>query len=75
MTDFENKKPSKIIGIQFSILSPYEIQKGSVVEITNKVTTKRTIFCQKINQFKSLDRWKLGHLSISNFFGDLPDSR
>ena len=38
MTDFENKKPSKIIGIQFSILSPYEIQKGSVVEITNRDT-------------------------------------
>ena len=38
MTDFENKKQSKIIGIQFSILSPYEIQKGSVVEITNRDT-------------------------------------
>lgn len=38
MTDFENKKPSKIIGIQFSILSPHEIQKGSVVEITNRDT-------------------------------------
>ena len=38
MTDFENKKPSKIIGIQFSILSPYEIQKGSVVEITSRDT-------------------------------------
>ena len=38
MTDFENKKPSKIIGIQFSVLSPHEIQKGSVVEITNRDT-------------------------------------
>jgi hypothetical protein len=25
MTDFENKRPSKIIGIQFSILGPHEI--------------------------------------------------
>ena len=38
MTDYENKKPSKIIGIQFSILSPHEIQKGSVAEIVNKDT-------------------------------------
>ena len=38
MTDFENKRPSKIIGIQFSILGPHEIQKASVVEITNRDT-------------------------------------
>ena len=38
MTDYENKIPSKIIGIQFSILSPHEIQKGSVVEIVNRDT-------------------------------------
>ena len=37
MTSYENKKPSKIIGIQFSILSPHEIQKGSVAEIIKKV--------------------------------------
>ena len=29
---------SKIIGIQFSILSPHEIRKGSVAEITNRDT-------------------------------------
>ena len=29
---------SKIIGIQFSILSPHEIQKGSVAEIVNRDT-------------------------------------
>jgi len=30
--------PSKIIGIQFSILSPDEIRKNSVVEVTNRET-------------------------------------
>ena len=30
--------PSKIIGIQFSIFSPEEIEKYSVVEVTNKET-------------------------------------
>ena len=36
----ENMKnnSSKIIGIQFSILSPEEIRKGSVAEITSKDT-------------------------------------
>ena len=29
---------SKIIGIQFSIMSPEEILKGSVAEITNRET-------------------------------------
>jgi len=32
------KNPSKIIGIQFSILSPEEIRKGSVTEITTRDT-------------------------------------
>ena len=30
--------PSKIIGIQFSVLSPDEIRKGSVAEITSRDT-------------------------------------
>ena len=30
--------PSKIIGIQFSVLSPQEIRKGSVAEITSRDT-------------------------------------
>ena len=34
----EYKNPSKIIGIQFSILSPEEIRKNSVVEITSRET-------------------------------------
>ena len=34
----EYKTPSKIIGIQFSILSPEEIRKNSVVEITSRDT-------------------------------------
>ena len=34
----EYKKPAKIIGIQFSMLSPEEIRKSSVVEITSPVT-------------------------------------
>ncbi len=38
MSNYETKKPSKIIGIQFSILSPHEIQKASVAEITNRDT-------------------------------------
>ena len=38
MTSHETKKPSKIIGIQFSLLSPHEIQKGSVAEIVNRDT-------------------------------------
>ena len=33
-----NKKPSKIVGIQFSILSPEEILKSSVAEISNRDT-------------------------------------
>ena len=36
MSNMEN--PSKIIGIQFSLLSPEEIEKYSVVEVTNKET-------------------------------------
>jgi DNA-directed RNA polymerase II subunit RPB1 len=34
----EYKAPSKIIGIQFSILSPEEIRKNSVVEVTSRDT-------------------------------------
>ena len=34
----EYKTPSKIIGIQFSILSPEEIKKNSVVEVTSRDT-------------------------------------
>jgi DNA-directed RNA polymerase II subunit RPB1 len=37
LTD-NTKKSSKIIGIQFSILSPDEIRRGSVAEITNRDT-------------------------------------
>jgi DNA-directed RNA polymerase II subunit RPB1 len=33
-----NKTPSKIIGIQFSLFSPEEIERNSVAEITNKET-------------------------------------
>jgi len=33
-----NSPVSKIIGIQFSIMSPEEILKGSVAEITNRET-------------------------------------
>ena len=32
------QKPSKIIGIQFSVLSPDEIRRGSVAEITSRDT-------------------------------------
>jgi len=34
----EYKNPSKIIGVQFSILSPDEIRKNSVVEVTTRDT-------------------------------------
>ncbi len=34
--NMKNITNSKIIGIQFSILSPEEIRKGSVAEITSK---------------------------------------
>ena len=34
----KSSNPSKVIGIQFSILSPEEIRKGSVAEITNRDT-------------------------------------
>jgi DNA-directed RNA polymerase beta' subunit len=34
----EKENPSKIIGVQFSILSPEEIRKGSVAEITSRDT-------------------------------------
>ena len=36
--NFIQQTPSKIIGIQFSILSPEEIRKGSVAEITSRDT-------------------------------------
>ena len=36
MSNFENINNSKIIGIQFSMLSPEEIRKGSVAEITSR---------------------------------------
>ena len=35
---YEYKAPSKIIGVQFSMLSPEEIRKNSVVEITSRDT-------------------------------------
>ena len=35
---YEYKAPSKIIGVQFSILSPEEIRKNSVVEVTSRDT-------------------------------------
>ena len=38
MTSNKNNKHNKIIGIQFSILSPDEIRNGSVAEITNRDT-------------------------------------
>ena len=37
-TDNNSKRSSKIIGIQFSVLSPEEIRKGSVAEIINRDT-------------------------------------
>ena len=37
-TLIKNQVPSKILGIQFSILSPEEIVNGSVAEITNRDT-------------------------------------
>ena len=33
-----HKPPSKIVGVQFSMLSPEEIRKNSVVEITTPAT-------------------------------------
>jgi DNA-directed RNA polymerase beta' subunit len=45
MADFQRSKNpanvSKIIGIQFSIMSPEEIVKGSVAEITNRETCQQ----------------------------------
>ena len=38
MNNHSNVVPAKIIGIQFSIFSPEEIKKYSVVEVTNKET-------------------------------------
>ena len=38
MDNHSNVVPAKIIGIQFSIFSPEEIKKYSVVEVTNKET-------------------------------------
>jgi len=38
MKTSEYKHPSRIVGIQFSILSPEEIRKNSVVEITSRDT-------------------------------------
>ena len=38
MSTNEMKQPSRIIGIQFSMLSPEEIRKNSVVEVTTRDT-------------------------------------
>lgn len=38
MDNMNKSNPSKIIGVQFSILSPEEIRKGSVAEITSRDT-------------------------------------
>jgi DNA-directed RNA polymerase II subunit RPB1 len=38
VTMTENRTPSKIIGVQFSMLSPDEIRRNSVVEITSRDT-------------------------------------
>ena len=38
MNTSDKSNPKKIIGIQFSILSPEEIKKASTVEITNRDT-------------------------------------
>ena len=38
MTETQNVVPSKILGIQFSILSPDEIRNSSVAEITSRDT-------------------------------------
>ena len=40
MSTNEMKQPSRIIGIQFSMLSPEEIRKNSVVEVTTRDTYK-----------------------------------
>lgn len=37
-TMYSKKKPSRIIGIQFSMMSPEEIRKNSVVEVKNRDT-------------------------------------
>ena len=38
MASFNNPRVSKIVGIQFSMLSPEEIRKGAVTEITSRDT-------------------------------------
>lgn len=38
MSNYTNMNRSKVIGIQFSIMSPEEIRKGSVAEITSRDT-------------------------------------
>ena len=38
MNNYDKENISKIIGLQFSIMSPYEIEKSSVAEITNRDT-------------------------------------
>jgi len=38
----ENKQTAKIVGIQFSILSPEEIRRASVAEITSRDTYEIT---------------------------------
>jgi len=38
VTMTENRTPSKIIGVQFSMLSPDEIRRNSVVEVTSRDT-------------------------------------
>jgi DNA-directed RNA polymerase beta' subunit len=42
----EYKAPSKIIGVQFSILSPEEIRKNSVVEVGDGGRTSETVYTQ-----------------------------
>ena len=48
--NMQNTISSKIIGIQFSILSPEEIEKMSVAEITNKETYINYKFLKLLNR-------------------------
>ena len=38
MSELNKKNPAKIVGVQFSILSPTEIRNSSVAEITSRDT-------------------------------------
>ena len=81
MDTTEKLNPKKIIGIQFSILSPDEIRKSSVVEITSRdtyINNKPVIgglFDPRMGVLESRNylsnRWFMNFINTPGYFGHI----